>query len=416
MGYTSYLFPPETPLFPRAHVVQTYLESYATHFNLKPLIRFGTTVLDAQWESSQWTVTLSDGEHLAYDHLVVANGHYHIPRIPNVPGLADWVKNSKAFHSVWYRRPDFIVNKALVVGGGPSGQDIAAEMCTIASVVVHAFSGSGIGPKDPSPSNLIRRGRVLEFRANGQVVFDDGAVDHNIDLCILATGFEMHLPFLEVSSMIKKSMPPDIPPLIPSELFNSTYHVFPLEKHLFPLQTQYPISSVAFMGLLIMVAPFPLMEAQAHAIVRAFADPSSLDHITEAADIVARAENIRRAGASTSLDVAKAWFRLGMDEHWSYRDDLYEFAQGVESRIPPIKAIEWEKECGAAMFEMRSIWERLEESGKAEEWLRDVGKNGVQDWVNLMYRVLDYGRSGHDSSAGARLITAPCDVPLMRKN
>ncbi|OAX41509.1 FAD/NAD(P)-binding domain-containing protein [Rhizopogon vinicolor AM-OR11-026] len=396
MAYTSYSFPPETPLFPRAHVVQTYLESYALHFNLMPFIRFSTTVLDARWESTKWIVTLSDGERLTYDHLVVANGHYHIPRIPDVPGLADWVKHDKAFHSVWYRKPDFLGDKVLIVGGGPSGQDIAAEMCTVTSVVVHAFSNPGAEPKSVNTGNLIRRGRAIEFRANGQVIFDDGILEDNIDRCILATGFQMHLPFLEGSSMINKNMPPEIPPLIPSELFNSTYHVFPLEKHLFPLQTQYPVSSVAFMGLMMMVAPLPLMEAQAHAIVRAFADPGSLDPITEAADIIARAEKIRRAGASTPLDTAKAWFRFDKDEQWSYRDELYEFAQDVESGTPPIKVTEWEKECCDLTVEMRSAWERLEKSGEAGEWLRDVGKNGVQDWVDLMHRVMDYAGNPHN--------------------
>ena len=401
MGFTSYSFPPETPLFPRAHVVQTYLESYATHFNLLPLIRFGTTVTDARWESTQWTITLSDGEQLPYDNLVVANGHYHIPRIPDVPGLADWVKHRKAFHSAWYRRPDPIGDKVLIVGGGPSGQDIAAEMCTVASVVVHAYTNPPEPTNDINSSNLIRKGRVVEFRANRQVVFDDGTVEDNIDRCILATGFKMHFPFFEESSMINNSMPPDIPPLIPGELFNSTYHVFPLEKYLFPLQTRYPVTSVAFIGLLTWVAPFPLMEAQAHAVVQVFSDPSSLDHITEAVDIIGRAEKIRQAGASTSLDIAKAWFRL-KDEQWGYRDELYEFAQGVESGTPPIKVTEWEKECYDLRAEMRSAWEGLEKSGKAREWLKDVGKNGVQDWVKLMYRVVDYARR-RDSPETARL-------------
>ncbi|OJA11696.1 hypothetical protein AZE42_02111, partial [Rhizopogon vesiculosus] len=374
MAYTSYSFPPETPLFPRAHVVQTYLESYATHFNLMPLIRFGTMVVNARWESMQWMVTLSDGEHLAYDHLVVANGHYRIPRIPDVPGLADWVKHDKAFHSVWYRRPGFLGDKVLVIGGGPSGLDIAAEMCTVATAVVHAFTDQPPAAMNIGTGNLkVLKARAIEFKANGQI----------------------HLPFLEGSSMINKTMPPDIPPLIPGELFNSNYHVFPLEKHLFPLQTQYPVSSMAIMGLIKRVAPLPLVEAQAHAIVRVFADPSSLDTITEAADILARAEKIRRAGASTSLDTAKAWFRFDRTEQWSYRDKLYEFAQGAESGTPPIKVTEWEKECYDLKGEMRAGWERLEKSGQAREWLRDVGKNGVQDWVGLMYRVVDYAKR-HD--------------------
>lgn len=133
------------------------------------------------------------------------------------------------------------------------------------------------------------------------MVFDDGTVEDNIDRCILATGFQMHFPFLEKSSMINNSMPPDVPPLIPGELFNSTYHVFSPRKTFIPTPNSIPYHLCGLHSLPERLAPFPLMEAQAHASVRAFADPSSLDHIAEAADIIGWAEKIRRAGASLQL-------------------------------------------------------------------------------------------------------------------
>ncbi|KAG1812143.1 uncharacterized protein BJ212DRAFT_1465252 [Suillus subaureus] len=400
MAYTSYSFPPETPLFPSAHVVQTYLESYAAYFNLMSLIKFDTTVLDARWESTQWTVTLSDGGHFAYDHLIVANGHYHLPRVPDVPGLTDWMKNGRASHSAWYRKSNFLGDKILVVGGGPSGQDIATEMCTVSSVVVHSVDAPGVMTNDAG--NPVRRGRLIELKANGQVVFDDGTTEDNIDHCILATGFHMHFPFFEGAAMINQNIPPDFPPLPPGELFNSTHHVFPLAKHLFPLQARYPTSSIAFMGLITRVAQFPLMEAQAYAIVRAFSDPASLDPITETVDIITRADKIRRTGASTPLDIAKAWFRFDREDQWNYRHALYQFAQGMGSGTPHIKVTEWEKELYDLKTEMKSGWKDLEKSGDSSEWLRDVGKNGVQDWVGLMYRVADYARSLNSTRPNAK--------------
>ncbi|KAG2059735.1 FAD/NAD(P)-binding domain-containing protein [Suillus hirtellus] len=395
MAYTSYSFPPETPLFPSAHVVQTYLESYAAYFNLMPLIKFDTAVLDARWESTQWMVTLSDGAHFAYDHLIVTNGHYHLPRIPELPGLADWMKRGRASHSAWYRKPDFLGDKILVVGGGPSGEGIAAEMCTVSPVVIHAVTVPGTTKNDPE--NLIWRGRLIKLKANGQALFDDGTTEDNIDYCILATGFRMHFPFLEGASMIINNIPPDFPPLLPGKLFNSTYHVFPLAKRLFPLQSPYPISSIAFMGLLIKVVPLPLMEAQAYAIVRAFSDPSSLDPIAETVDIITHSDKIKRAGASTPLAVAKAWIRFDGQDQWDYRNAMYQFAQGMGSGTPLIKVTEWEKELYGLKADLRSGWEDLEKSGDSIEWLRDVGKNGVQDWVELMYRVVDYARTPKDS-------------------
>ncbi|OAX30725.1 hypothetical protein K503DRAFT_778050, partial [Rhizopogon vinicolor AM-OR11-026] len=77
------------------------------------------------------------------------------------------------------------------------------------------------------------------------------------------------------------------------------------------------------------------------------------------------------------LDTAKAWFVFDRGEQWLYRDELHEFAQGVESGTPPIKVREWEKEYFDLRYEMRPAWQSLEKSGKAGEWLKDVGKNGV---------------------------------------
>lgn len=48
-----------------------------------------------------------------FDAVVVASGHYHAPRIPDIPGLpeakARWP--SRIFHSKRYRRPDSFAGK-----------------------------------------------------------------------------------------------------------------------------------------------------------------------------------------------------------------------------------------------------------------------------------------------------------------
>jgi hypothetical protein len=48
-----------------------------------------------------------------FDAVVVASGHYHAPRIPNITGLAD-IKRlwpSRVLHSKGYRRPDSYAGK-----------------------------------------------------------------------------------------------------------------------------------------------------------------------------------------------------------------------------------------------------------------------------------------------------------------
>ena len=108
---------------------------------------------------------------------------------------------------------------------------------------------------------------------------------------------------------------PPLPPPLPNELYNSTYHVFPLAFHLFPLQGNFPPTSIAFPGLpLYRVAPLPLYEDQARAIAAVLEDRASLDHLPCAEDIVARVHTLmREKGTDNPLDIAKSNSRC-----WNY--------------------------------------------------------------------------------------------------
>ncbi|KIJ10475.1 hypothetical protein PAXINDRAFT_172105 [Paxillus involutus ATCC 200175] len=387
MGYTEYLFPPSTPLFPAAATVQTYLESYASHFNLLPLIRFDTSAINATWSTSHWKITISTDETLEFDHLVVANGHYRLPRVPDIPGLEHWMTTRKAFHSAWYRKPlqvDFGL-KVLVVGAGPSGRDIATEMRTHARTVIHSVTG-GVSQGD---EHFKIRGKPLHFYDDGRVLFEGDVIEEDVDHCILATGFQLDFPFFD-DDVIKTGEVPPHPPLAP-DLYNSRYHVFPLAKYLFPLQRHYPASSVAFMALLFRVAPFPVAEAQARAIIQAFADPSSLDIEREGEVVLSRSQKLASEGASTPLQLSKAWFRFNEAEQWDYRDELFAYA-AESGDCPSIKVRDWEKEMYAAKDLLRETWVDLERKGESRKWVDGVGENGVQEWVDVMYRLVRHAR------------------------
>ncbi|EGN95517.1 hypothetical protein SERLA73DRAFT_186564 [Serpula lacrymans var. lacrymans S7.3] len=383
MAFTSYSFPPSTPLYPHAAAVQSYLEAYAAHFDLMSLIRLNTMVLKADWDidALHWKVSISTGDVLHFDHIVVANGHYRLPRYPDTPGLSKWLSQGKASHSAWYRRPHNLGDVVMVVGGGPSGQDISAEMRSTAKVVIHALTGA----VREDHENFKQRGRPIEFKDGGQVIFEDGTEESGIDHCILATGYEMSFPFLS-DSTIRLGHPPPSPPL-PSELFNSSYHVFPLAKHLFPLQINYPPSALAFMGLLIKVSPFPLLEAQAHAIVKVFDDPASIDTTREAIDIITRYEELKAKVGNSPLAMAKAWLRFEEHEQFEYRDEMYEFAAPQPDQAL-VRVSEWEREMYHEKGVLRMVWQELEKTGEAEEWVKGVGEGGIQEWVDLMKRLL----------------------------
>ncbi|KAG7089369.1 hypothetical protein E1B28_011059 [Marasmius oreades] len=383
MAYTSFSFPPSTPLYPKAVYVRKYLDAYAEHFQLKQYIKCRTSVENVERDttSERWKITLNTGKTQFFDLVIVANGHYRVPRYPDVPGSKEWLAKGKASHSAWYRRPQDLGKTVLVIGAGPSGQDISSEMAKYATTVIHSVTDSPLG----QTGNIKHRGRVSELKNSGEVLFEDGTSEAGVDYCIFATGYKMSFPFLS-EDIIKNQAQPTIPPL-PDDLYNSTYAVFPLGKHIFPLHPQtFPSTSLVFMGLPSKVAPFPLVEAQAQMIVHAFAHPEVLDPTIESVDIVTRYEDLlSKHQANTNL-VAKNWHAFEPMDQFDYRDDLYRFS-GV-----PITSQEWEKEAYLNKGILRQFWVNLERNGVADDWVRGVGEGGIQEWVELMRRMIKEAR------------------------
>ena len=394
MGFPSFPFPAETNLFPTAAVVQKYLEDYAVHFNLLRFVRLCTRVEKAFWDanSREWDVTLSTGERRKFDFVVVANGHYRKPRYPLATGLQSWLDSGRAMHSAWYRRPDEFAHHetVMVVGGGPSAIDLCTDLVGIIPLLLHSIpaSPSGIGEPYLDDTEIYRKvGRVVEYRDGGSVLLEDGSIELNIDLVILATGYEISFPFL---SQIKSGIPP-LPPPLPNELYNSTYHVFPLALHLFPLQGNFPPTSIAFPGLLYKVSPFPVFEDQAHVIAGILEDPASLDRLSCAVDIVARVHTLmREKGTEDPLHIAKAWSRFALLEPFKYRAQLNAFSG--RKWIAP----EWEVECWKNKVVLRKEWRAIERSGIAEEWIKGVGTNGMDDWAWLCRKLIKQHETSSD--------------------
>ncbi len=115
MQYSDKPFPPNTQLFPKHETVTQYLEEYAD--DLRHLIHFQTQVLDVRLESPEdqgsWLVTSQDlgsgrVTNVRYDAVVVASGHYNVPYVPDIKGIAAWNKQYPGVmsHSKFYRKPE----------------------------------------------------------------------------------------------------------------------------------------------------------------------------------------------------------------------------------------------------------------------------------------------------------------------
>ncbi|THH11403.1 hypothetical protein EW146_g8056 [Bondarzewia mesenterica] len=370
MGYPSFPFPPETSLFPSSATVEKYLQDYATHFDLLHYIRLNTRVEETRWNISEqvWKVKLSSGELLDFDFVIAANGHYRLPRYPDTPGVNKWLDSGRAMHSAWYRRPQDIAHhqKVVVVGGGPSAIDISTDMRNVGTVL-HSVPGEAYleyYAYPPDADDYKKKVKIAEYKDNGDVLFEDGTTESNVDFAILATGYQFSFPFLphQIHAL------PDPPPPLPTHLHNSSYHLFPLARHLFPLQADFPAHTMAH-------AQLP----------RVLADPSALDVPAEAVSVIERFQQLAsEEGTDDPLRIAKAWLRFAPDEPFKYRAELNAFAKpGTEWRAP-----EWEIEFWDKRDTLRKEWKQAVKDGEGEELVKGVGKGGVEEWVDLCKKML----------------------------
>ena len=416
MAFPSLSFPASTPLFPRAHVVLEYLNDYARWFGLMEHVRLGRCVSSVRRREGEgegrWVVTTvatsvgGDGgegreeeETAEFDLVVVCNGHYRVPfyPTPSIKGLAAWLHAGRASHSAYYRRPHAYAGTVLVIGGGPSGLDIVADVRGVVESVIHSINGD-VGE---DVGNLKRRGRVVEFHegGDGRVTFEDGTSESGIAHCILATGYEFSFPFLHDASDVMVCGVPPPAPAIPRELYNTRHSIFPLAKHIFPIHAgrEFPPWSLAFMGrVLTRVAPFPVFEAQARAVVRVFGEPRLLDAEMEEGEFMERREVLRERYGEGMGAITKGWHRLKPLDQYGYRKAL-DAISGSRVGVG-----EWEEEMYVKRVVLREMWVELEKRGEGEEWVGGVGEQnrdgeeGKMEWVAMMKTMLKTCARGNE--------------------
>jgi cation diffusion facilitator CzcD-associated flavoprotein CzcO/amino acid transporter len=258
--FYGFPMPDHYPDYPSHRQILDYIRSFARAFSLYEHVTFDTEVLSARPDGDQWQVTLSNGETRNYAGVVACPGVTWHPSLPEIPGRAAF--RGEIRHSVSYRSAEEFRGKSvLIVGGGNSGVDIACDAARTAHraflsvrrgyrfVPKHLFgiptdvlmTGQVPPPRGvalsadintmldtlngdltrlglPKPdhdalaSHPIMNSQILhhlahgdlaakpdlkEFRTNG-VVFQDGS-EEQIDLVMLATGYEYKMPFFDVA-------------------------------------------------------------------------------------------------------------------------------------------------------------------------------------------------------------------------
>jgi putative flavoprotein involved in K+ transport len=119
-------FPGDPDRYPTRDEVVAYLTEYARRFELP--IEYDSRVRAVRRQDDGYVVSLDDRTYVA-DQVVVATGPFQVPR---TPALAEQLDPAVVqLHSSAYRSPGQIpAGPVLVVGGGNTGYQIAAELAT----------------------------------------------------------------------------------------------------------------------------------------------------------------------------------------------------------------------------------------------------------------------------------------------
>lgn len=118
--------------------IQGYFEQVVKKYGVAEHIRFGCEVTALDWDehASQWWVSLEDGSRQAFDVVIAASGVLHHPRMPDIPGLADF--SGPAFHSArWDDTAPIDAAKVGLIGSGSTGVQILTAINRRVERLVH---------------------------------------------------------------------------------------------------------------------------------------------------------------------------------------------------------------------------------------------------------------------------------------
>lgn len=147
-GSTYYLsehpIPKHYPEWPTGEQMQAYIESYALRFSLKRFVRFNVEVINADIDadSNKWTIQSKSSKggnkqvaEEIFDFLVVGNGIFSKPKIPEFRGIEKWTnEGGEIVHS-----SEFVDlasasdKKVMVIGYGKSSCDAAMSAASVAA-------------------------------------------------------------------------------------------------------------------------------------------------------------------------------------------------------------------------------------------------------------------------------------------
>ncbi|KAJ4993415.1 putative flavin dependent monooxygenase [Stagonosporopsis vannaccii] len=287
-------FPPGTEDFVSHSVLKDYIQTTAARTEVEALTQYNTEVQHVAKTGDKWAVktatlqTRADGSQSRnsstsdFDAVVVASGHYHAARVPDIPGLAEWKRAypNRVQHSKGYRKPeDYQGKNFLLIGGSVSATDIARELSPFAHKIYQSHRNGAFDlSASMLPENAVRVEEVVSFAAPSgasPTALDPSSpipltltLKSGLQLCdihhvILCTGYHLTLPFLPHlhADNTAPHAADDRVLVTDGTMFHN------LHRDVFYI----PDASLAFVGVPFFTATFTLFEFQAMVVAKVMA-------------------------------------------------------------------------------------------------------------------------------------------------
>ncbi|PSR81935.1 hypothetical protein BD289DRAFT_488825 [Coniella lustricola] len=314
MRSTLLRWPKGTPDHVTHNEIESYIQALARETGTHAVTLYNTRVEEAvkNPETGTWQVKSRTLAHKSekeeaslgeisfhdkdwtFDAVIVAAGHYHVPLVPAIPGLAEWKRKfpSRVMHSKNYRFPEaFKDQNVFLIGAGVSSLDIAKELEHTAHKTYQSSRG-GLFDLDKAllPSNSERVPGLLAFKLDegkgfdeeeehgsldntapipGTIHLTDGRVLSNIHQVIVASGYQTTYPFL-------KGLESDTLPVEEADgeivITADKCVTHNLHKDIFYI----PDPTLAFVGVPYYTSTFSMFDFQAEVVARVYAGLAKL--------------------------------------------------------------------------------------------------------------------------------------------
>ncbi|OIW34139.1 FAD/NAD(P)-binding domain-containing protein [Coniochaeta ligniaria NRRL 30616] len=274
--------------------IERYVQTLAHNHGVENVTQYSTRVdeIKKSEDGVTWTVRTVALEKLhgaaqlvekywEFDFVVIASGHYNLPRIPDTAGLKEWKATFKdrVIHSKQYRKAETFRGKnLLIIGAGVSSTDICRELGEVADKIFQSVRGGAFDlPPSLLPEVAERVAEVSSYEVDagcasdvplapedhipGRIVLRDGRALSDIDYVIIATGYITSYPFLpqlHSDTVPAAEAGPHLVVTADGEMAHN------LHKDIFYI----PDPTLAFVGVPYYVATFSLFDFQSQIVAR----------------------------------------------------------------------------------------------------------------------------------------------------